>query len=150
MGATTWYDPFRSTVFILPNQAYQAMQPRIEDTITRTLPRQYNSFAEQAGIFDQFGGGWGRGDDDDHSTVRSVAPRVGGRIHGSDANAIVAWGRRCTTAASGRQLPTDRRGRGANQNVVVRGRRARPGGMPTWVRVEVLWSMDHSTGLNPS
>jgi len=138
LGATNiGADPFSLYYgWYLPNQAYQAMQPRIEDTINaNAAQRQYNGFADRAGIFDQSGaGGGGEGDDDD--PIRQFgrkrgAPRMGGRSHGSDMNAIRGLGPALYYSSQrvASYYPRIARGRGANQNVVVRGRRgAGPGG----------------------
>jgi len=70
-------DPFSLYYgWYLPNQQFQAMQPRVEDTINNiTAVRQFNGLADRAGIFDTgspFGG------EDDLDPLRPYAPARGG------------------------------------------------------------------------
>jgi hypothetical protein len=131
-------DPFSLYYgFYLPNQAYQASQPRIEDTINSVASlRQYNGRAQQAGVFDDMGG-FGGADEDD--MFRPYGGRGGmGRMRpllpGSDTNAIRGLGPSIYYNRLSRYYPRMAaiQGRGPNRNVVqLRSRRGGGmGGMP--------------------
>lgn len=123
VGQNIGADPFSLYYsWYLPSQAYQAMQPRIEDTINANAAmRQYNAYAERAGVFDQSFPGAG-GEEDDmfrpFGSKRAGAVRLPGRTHGADMNAIRGLGPQVYYNRVMNYYPRMARGRGANQNVV--------------------------------
>jgi len=130
-------DPFSLYYgWYLPNQAYQAAQPRIQDSINANVAmRQYNGLADRAGVFDQSMPGLG-GEGEDEDPFRRFGGKQGGgrlmnRVHGADMNAVRGLGP--TTYYSTQRVasyyPRIARGRGTNQNVVVRRRAGGGAGM---------------------
>lgn len=121
-------DPFATYYgWYLPNQAYQASQPRVEDTINAiTVVRQRAAVAERDGLFDSRS----RFDLDEEDDFGRYAPRggarggggrMGGPGGGVAANPFGSNTRGTGPALyynrTGRYFPTMRTGHGPNQNL---------------------------------
>lgn len=123
LGQNIGSDPFTLYYsWYLPNQAYQAMQPRIEDSInSNAAMRQYNAYAERAGVFDQSIPGFGADEEDPFRPFGSRRPgavRMPSRLHGADMNAIRGLGPQVYYNRVMNYYPRIAKGRGPNQNVV--------------------------------
>jgi hypothetical protein len=120
-------DPFATYYgWYLPNQAYQASQPRVEDTINAiTVVRQRAAIAERDNMFDTRS----RFDLDEEAEFGRYAPRGGARgrpqLGGAGASASPFAGNvRGTGPAlyynrTGRYFPTLRTGHGPNRNIAA-------------------------------
>ncbi|MDR3635512.1 MAG: hypothetical protein P4L84_17030 [Isosphaeraceae bacterium] len=120
-------DPF-ATYFgwYLPNQAYQASQPRVEDTINAiTVVRQRNAIAERDSLFDTRS----RFDLSDEDELGRYAPKGSrGRPQGGGGGGVASspfagnvrgTGPALYYSRTGRYFPTLRAGHGPNRNVAV-------------------------------
>jgi hypothetical protein len=128
-------DPFSLYYgWYLPNQAYQAAQPRVEDTINNiTAVRQYNALSERAGLFD-IGSPFG---DEALDPLAPYSPRRGmerrARAAAPNTNNPVfrGTGPPLYYTRVGQFYPGVRSvGHGPNRNIAVM-RSGRSGGMPS-------------------
>jgi len=121
-------DPFATYYgWYLPNQAYQASQPRVQDTINAiTVMRQRSAIAERDGLFDsrsrfdlddegEFGGRYsGRGG----GAARGGRPPVGGQQSGNVFGQNVrGTGPPLYFSRTDRYFPSLRAGNGPNRNI---------------------------------
>ncbi len=136
-SATSGVDPFASYYgFYLPNQAYQAAQTRVEDTINAiTVVRQQNAMAQRNGLYDARS----RFDiDEDQDLFRPYAPtRRGERAGGLTTTNVFGGNVRGTGPPlyynrTARYFPTLKQAHGPNRNLMslrTRGAGAGIGGM---------------------
>jgi hypothetical protein len=141
-------DPFSLYYgWYLPNQAMQSMQPRVEDTLNNvTAMRQYNAYAERAGVFGDSSIGGGEEEDPfgRYGGGRAGRPLNRAEVPGADTRALRGLGpgmyfnRSSSVLQYYPGLAAAHEGRGTNHNVVkLRARRSRGGmgmggmGMPS-------------------
>lgn len=128
-------DPFASYFgWYLPNQAYQASQPRVEDTINAiTVMRQRSAIAARDNVFDtrsrfdiedeaEFGRATSRGGVRNRPMSAMQTSPFGGNVRGT--------GPALYFTRTDRYFPTIRPGHGPNRNIAVhRASRGSMGGM---------------------
>jgi len=130
-GGNIGSDPFTLYYsWYLPNQAYQAAQPRPQDTINaNAVSRQYNALRDRGDLFDP-GSPFGDEGADPFAPYAPRRPGASSRIVGNPHQGNVRGsGPPSYYYRHDRYFPSVRRGTGPNRNIAVI--RSQRGGMPS-------------------